>query len=463
MTKWNVLVVAGVLFSGLLLGAAPASAQAGSFDPTFGNDGKVLFDFSSFPALQNGGSFPDASLLDSLGNILVAAESSNNSTTCSQATLLRFLPTGKLDTSFGQSGVASTSFDQIASMTIQPDGKIVLTAPGQLCSGFTFTAVLSRFKSNGAIDTSFGAHGQITFALPIQGQSVAAVSPGSVLVEPDGKIVLTAQEQSIEAGCIPVPHKSCPGLLTPFVARFMSNGSPDKTFGIGGIVSGGGTSMNFGPSGDNNGFALQSDGSILLQALNGGLVELDVNGNFVSPVQIGTIVATTSPSNPVILANGNLVSTAEVNQKVRRVVEFTECEVSRVDANGDPDPDFQTTGFFFTGSKAGTLDQSFCPNIAMAPNGQILVAGTSTVTNAPGLNPELAGDFGLARLNALGGLDSSFGDGGIVTSNFFTLAPSILLVQRDGKIVIVSAAIGATPTDASDGITTLALARFLAK
>jgi uncharacterized delta-60 repeat protein len=463
MTKCNFMVVTGVLLSSLLLGAAPAWAQAGSFDPSFGNDGKVLLDFSAFPVLQNGGSFPDAALLDSVGNILVAAESSNSSTTCSQATLVRFLPTGKLDTSFGQAGIASTSFDQIPSMTIQPDRKIVLTAPGELCSGFSSTAVLARFTANGAIDDSFGAHGQISFALPIEGQSVVAVSPGSVLVEPDGKIVLTAQEQSIEAGCIPVPHKSCPGLLTPFVGRFSSNGLPDKTFGVDGIVSGGGTSMNFGPTGESNGFALQSDGSILLRSLNGGLVELDHNGNFVSPIQIGTIVATTSASNPVILSGGNLLSTGEVNQIIRRVLAFTECEVSRVDANGDPDPAFQTTEFFFTGNKTGTLDQSFCPDIATAPNGQTLVAGTSTVNNAPGLNPELAGGFGLARLNPLGGLDSSFGDRGIVTSNFFTFAPSILLVQPDSKIVVVSAAIGTTPTDVSDGITTLALARFLAK
>jgi hypothetical protein len=73
--------------------------------------------------------------------------------------------------------------------------RIVLTAPGELCSGFTSTAVLGRFNGNGAIEASFGADGQITFALAIEGQSVVAVSPGSVLVDPDGRIVLTAQEQ----------------------------------------------------------------------------------------------------------------------------------------------------------------------------------------------------------------------------------------------------------------------------
>lgn len=459
--KWTVFVVAGVL-SFSLVATRPAEAQAGSFDPTFGEAGKVVFNFSAFSVSQNGGSFPDAAFLDSRGDILVAAESSNSSTSCSQASLIRFLPTGKLDTTFGHSGIVPTSFDQIASMTMQPDGKIVVTTPGELCSGFTFTATLSRFNTDGTTDAKFGSNGQVTFALPIEGQSILTVSPGSVLVQPDGKIVLTAQEQSFDADCIPVPRRSCPGRLTLFIARFTSNGSLDKTFGNGGIVSAGGTSIDFGPSGENTGFALQSDGSILVRSLNRGLIELDINGNFVSPAQIGTILATTSPSNPVILPNGKLVATGEVNEKVGRVIAFTECSVSRSDANGDPDPTFQTTEFFFTGSKTGTFDQSVCPDIATASNGQILVAGTSTFNDTSGLNPELSGNFGLARLNPLGELDSAFGDGGTVTSNFFSFAPSILLIQPDDKILVIGAAIGTTPTDVSEGITTLALARFLA-
>lgn len=458
MNGFNVLVMTGVLSFGLGLAASTANAQAGSFDPTFGDDGKVVFNFSTAPDSQNGGSFPDAALLDTHGNILVAAESSNSITGCSQAALLRFLPTGKLDTAFGQSGIVKTSLQQIASMTTQSDGKIVATAPGQVCIGLTSTAVLSRFNTNGTIDPTFGNNGQISLALPIEGQSVFTVSPGSVLVQPDGKILLTAQEQSVEVGCIPRPHHSCPGQLTPFIARFTSNGSPDKTFGNGGIVSS--ASINFGPSGENSSFALQSDGSILLQSLN-GLTELDINGHPVSPVHIGTIVAATSPSNPIILADGKLLATEEVNQKVHRVIAFTECAVSRSEPNGNPDPTFETTDFFFTGTQIGTSDQSFCPDVAVASTGQILVAGTSAVNNAPDLDPELSGNFGLARLNPQGELDSTFGDGGIVTSNFFSFAPSVLLIQPDNKIVIVGAALGTTSADIDGGITTLALARFL--
>lgn len=462
MTKFSVLIMTGLLSSGVLFSAKAANGQAGAFDPTFGKNGKAVFDFSAFSALQNGGSFPDAALLDSRNNILVAAESSNSTSNCSQSTLLRFLPNGELDKSFGESGIASTSLDEISSMATQLDGKIVVTAPGQSCSGLGLIGVVSRFNSNGTVDTSFGNNGQISFDLPIAGQSVTSVSPGSILVQADGKIVVTAQEQSIEAGCIPVPHKSCPGVLSPFIARFNSDGSPDTTFGEDGIVNGAGTDISFGSSGQSTGFALQSNGSILLSALNGGFTELDVDGKFVSPVQIGTIVAITSPNNPSILSNGKLLSANEVSQRVRRVIEFTECAVSRSNSNGAPDTTFQLTEFFFTGNQVGTSDQSFCPDIATAPNGQILVAGTSSFNNAPGLAPELAGAFGLARLNADGGLDSAFGDGGIVTSNFFSTGPAILLVQPDAKIVIVGAATGTTSIDASDGISTLALARFLA-
>jgi hypothetical protein len=65
--------------------------------------------------------------------------------------------------------------------------------------------------------------------------------------------------------------------------------------------------------------------------------------------------------------------------------------------------------------------------------------------------------FGLARLNANGTLDSTFGSGGIVTTGFFGSANmSSLLIETNGDIVAVGGVF-----DPSTGVESIAIARYL--
>ena|SRR5215208_6568873 len=72
--------------------------------------------------------------------------------------------------------------------------------------------------------------------------------------------------------------------------------------------------------------------------------------------------------------------------------------------------------------------------IAIQPDGKLVVAGSAEDTNTPGW----FNDFALARYNSDGSLDTSFGNGGKVTTAFSDDSDSAsdVALQRDGKIVV---------------------------
>lgn len=84
-------------------------------------------------------------------------------------------------------------------------------------------------------------------------------------------------------------------------------------------------------------------------------------------------------------------------------------------------------------------------------DGRVVIAGTSALTSRPRTV------FGLARLNGDGSLDSSFGNAGTLTTEFFAFDQVFsVVVQPDGNII----AVGQT-VDQGTFHTDLALARYL--
>src|SRR6185312_13049262 len=160
----------------LVKAQAAAASTPGSLDPTFGSGGKVL---------SAGGGATDA-ILQSNGDIVVSTGSG----------VARFLPTGKLDATFGTGGLASAGFvggEGLEGVALQPDGKIIWVG-SQNTPGFTpfgtFSFAVARFNASGSLDTSFGTGGQAStefFAPPMQGAQEFA---RAVLVQPDGKILV---------------------------------------------------------------------------------------------------------------------------------------------------------------------------------------------------------------------------------------------------------------------------------
>src|SRR6266540_1663765 len=106
-------------------------------------------------------------------------------------------------------------------------------------------------------------------------------------------------------------------------------------------------------------------------------------------------------------------------------------------APGDLDTSFGTGGKVVTDFGAGN---DYAAAVAIQPNGKIVAGGDAQIGSTLG--------FALARYNADGSLDTSFGSGGRVTtaiSDRYDLAYAMAL-QPDGKIVFVGETRGGTAT-----------------
>jgi uncharacterized delta-60 repeat protein len=123
----------------------------GKVDSSFGTNGFAITDF-------NGYDLATAIGVQQNGKMIVAGYSDFFN---SVIDLARYTKNGLLDSSFGTKGKVITSVggisDQVHSMVIQPDNKIVIA--GSSVNGPNTDFVLVRYKPNGNIDKSFGNNG----------------------------------------------------------------------------------------------------------------------------------------------------------------------------------------------------------------------------------------------------------------------------------------------------------------
>lgn len=136
----------------------------GSLDQTFGGDGRVTTytpDGEEIPAY--------ALLVDPQGRIL--AGGTNEWADYSDFCLVRYLPDGTPDPSFGSGGVVVHGPDmyaELSALALQDDGRIV-GAGWVSRSGGPFRAssiAVTRYTTAGAVDTTFSGDGVATVAFP---------------------------------------------------------------------------------------------------------------------------------------------------------------------------------------------------------------------------------------------------------------------------------------------------------
>ncbi len=348
--------------------------------------------------------FLDAAL-DSQGNIIVVASSAGGTS----GVVARFLTNGTLDPGFGTNGIATLPFslasDELA-VAIQSNGQIVVGGSTYVSSVGAFA--LSRYNTDGTLDQNFGSAGQAITSFPGLNATLQVM-----LVQPDGAILASG-----ETFTLATPVSAGAGL-----ARYTADGSPDPTFGIGGTV----TLATVNPA---TALALLSTGRTVFTSNSLGLL-LNANGS-VSATLPG-IVAVAQTGSMDFQSNGKLISAFQEQTQLHGETEAV--SAVRTNPNGLPDTSFTAPLFYFnTGIQFQEFNQSTPEAVLVTPSGQILVGGSSS-TNMTG--PV----FGLARLNANGSLDSTFGIGGVVTTSLLNDdTVQKILVQSDGKIVAVGSA-----------------------
>jgi uncharacterized delta-60 repeat protein len=123
------------------------------------------------------------------GKIVFVGFSYASGGTSSYSKLVRLLPNGNLDSTFGTGGMATTPVSvpfckSKESVEIQNDGKIVIA--GFYTNPLDINSIaLARYQTNGVLDSNFGVNGLVVTSFGASTRSVA----NAILLQSDGKIV----------------------------------------------------------------------------------------------------------------------------------------------------------------------------------------------------------------------------------------------------------------------------------
>jgi uncharacterized delta-60 repeat protein len=362
-------------------------AHPGDLDTTFGSGGKKTVNFGGTDAAR-------PVLVQPNGRVVVAGGGGPASSFC--VVRLRSA-NGTLDPTFGSGGKRVIDFgtddESVYGAALQPDGKIVLAGDSRL------QPAVVRLKANGTLDTSFDGDGRKLFSWGAIGRVTA------VVVAPNGKILLGGFSGP-EGGNIQV-------------ARLNANGAFDTTFGTAGIAA-----VDFGGTEFGEAIARQVDGRILVvgRSSAGGAVvarlratgvldpDFGGDGRVTLPGGGGVNAVLVQPDRNIVVA-GNASGSATMT-------------VTRLRPDGSLD-----TGFGSGGTTTVAFGSLANPvgGAARQPDGKIVIAGYT----------QDGEDVAVARLNANGSLDATFGAGGKATVDFgaATFGNAVALAPN-GRIVV---------------------------
>jgi uncharacterized delta-60 repeat protein len=325
-----------------------------------------------------------------LGRIMFSHRMAKLSKICSLTVLLFlsiqavFAAPGDLDLTFNGIGIVTTTVtntnDAANAVAVQTDGKII--AAGYGANGTEF--VLARYTASGALDTTFDTDGIVRYVYPnSNGMAINAMA-----LQPDGKILV--------AGYIIPPGSSNRRFS---LARYLTNGSLDSTFGTGGVVITPDVAFGLFIS-EINAIAIQADGKIVATGIaqsNVGIARYNTNGSldtsFNSIGFVSTILTGGSEGNGVkIQTDGKIVVAG------RSGAQFSTTTLVRYTANGSLDNSFDNDGIVTTAAGPGSA-------MVIQPDGKIVVVTETTA------------DYNVIRYNTNGSLDTGFGTNGIAATN----------------------------------------------
>jgi len=380
---------------------------AGDLDTTFGAGGKVTTQIGSSKSEAL------AIALQTDGKFVAAGYSFNGANT--DFALARYNSNGSLDAGFGTGGKVTTDIGNAdnasLALAIQPDGKFV--AAGSSFNGADDDFALVRYNSNGTLDDTFGTGGIVATNFNNSFETIDAIA-----VQTDGKIVAAGYRFN--------------GSFFHFaLARYNSNGTLDETFGTGGKV----TTEFTGFDDLARAIALQTDGKIIVVGeanTDFAVARYNSNGSLDSTFGAGGKVVTSinlfdSAYDVAVQADGKIIAAGETGDGNN-----SDFALIRYNSDGSLDTTFDNDGIVTT--SIGTSDE-FASSVAVQTGGKIIVGGFSF----NGSND----DFALARYNSNGSLDSTFGAGGKVTTDFGNSSYdyiSALAIQSGNRVIAVGSA-----------------------
>lgn len=405
-----------VLFYSLLGCAGYCAAQSADLDPSFGVQGIVTTDLGH---QHNHNVYGSQVLLKADGSLYVICQGSPTYIT-------KRFSNGQLDSAYGINGYSSAIAFGNARGVFQSDGKIILAS----CSLYGGGSVLARINTNGTFDSSFG----------INGIQLTQHNLTAVCVKTNGKIVVTGfitqRSDDYEFGTYFI------------VCQYNSDGTIDSTFNGSGEAridfvykSQPGKCQRCGRLnyvGTSTCLLIQPDGKIVV----GGYATLgfpfrdetfaiarfnasgsiDKSFDFDGEQTTTFTGGSTLGSSIALQADGKILLAGTLERGGDKYA------ITRYLPNGRLDSSFNGNGRQ-TVYHGGNLndDEAY---IAIQSDDKILIGGNSNISSE--------NDLVIARLNKNGGMDNSFGSGGMVTTEVDSpiVYYNSLALQPDGKFFL---------------------------
>jgi uncharacterized delta-60 repeat protein len=285
VTSTNVVVVGWVQ---TILGYGFAISRYntnGTADLTFNGSGVQTTFFS-------GNASANAIVVDTTGNYVVAGLSLIANKPA--FTVVRYTSAGQLDTSFGSSGIVTTTINQGAganAVALNSSGDIIAAGYSVNTQENTNFA-LARYTSKGKLDTSFNTTGIVTTTIGSNSRINA------IAVQSNNQIVAGGYSNNQFA-----------------LARYNTNGSLDTTFGTNGIVI-----TSIGGTAQISDLVIQSDGKIIVVGFSdnqfalaryttAGILDISFGNRGIVTTAIGITAAVTAvtlaPNGSNIIVAGN--------------------------------------------------------------------------------------------------------------------------------------------------------------
>jgi uncharacterized delta-60 repeat protein len=386
----------------------------------------------------------DATLVDPQGRILVAGSKTDDGSNV----LLRFLPTGALDTNFGTGGVVVSSLlgsNFRRPIALTHDGKILYigtaSAPDDQNRN-TYQFGITRYTDAGLPDDTFTPGGTRTYDIRSlinanNFQQVPLTVPPAGTSAQTGDLLPLGGTANIE----PAYLKSR-GKLPPEAPKNLADSGP--VYSVAGSVdvdSKGKIYMVGSVRIDgNDDFAvlrLNADGTPDTSFAGTGATAVDY---FVSNSSVGSSLSDIAVSLSITRDGGVVV----VGPSTEDASGNGGMSILKLTPTGKLDTRFARVGALFSGP-AGPL--TTLHDVRVDPRGKIIVAGSLTVGDID--SPDFGGPTYIARYLPSGALDSSFGTHGSTTLSvpgYRQNTARALFINPRGKILIDSL----VATDVSD-------------
>ncbi|WP_282067954.1 T9SS type A sorting domain-containing protein [Olleya namhaensis] len=364
-------------------------SQNGSLDTSFGTNGIVINDIS-----DNLLSDKSLSIIVKDNGAFVVSGYTTNSNGNKDIALAQYNSDGSLDTLFGTNGIVTLDINGLdedaISSTFQSDGKIITV--GETDN----KVVVARFNSNGTIDTSFATNG--IFVYNISSEDVAI----AVAISTNHEIYI-----------------GCRFFFDYGVIKLTELGTFDSTFGTNGIVT-----TDLGSVDYLTDIKLLSDNKLIVTGTSGNnhsgingdsfdkaIIKYNSDGSLDTTFNSNGIIFTTyedggddsgnaliiQPDNKIVVCGSSYIGTEDDN-----------FALARYNIDGSVDTSFGINGVSIIDHG---LDFEICTSALLQGDGKILVGGYVINGTTFDFN------FGLARYNSDGSIDSSFGNNGIILTD----------------------------------------------